>query len=404
MLQTSLLLLGCALSRYLWDINVVVASVTIGVTSFGVTCCLFIIVAGAVFESCPYQTPGASALRPVCSYVCHHVLPALHPAFISFMLSTFIHHSHCRSFLVDWWEGLPRPWFSIPNVTSLFSLLLLPIALALDVYLLGRGILWRLVGFGERVYHWWLSVFGRTNRLLVLFGRSAYRWFTTIPRARGPDQHAIISDLRCVSWTLQTSLDKLVHLATLKHLATIPELPHFDPSLVVGCFNAFINCVGIGNNRVVIPQGLEELVAVSTKCFLRTFLQLLVTDPTSSTLADLRRRYNKAFPGYMDFAGLPSCSTMTTIHLLFGGLTCYGVTRDCNAPERVQFSRGVLNSAWAEYQRTQHRKVPRRFLHFVIHSLSTDSPPPVPVVEDCLVIIAIDLGCDLSHIPAVFDG
>jgi hypothetical protein len=35
MLQVALLLLGCALSRYLWEINVTVASVVIGVTSFG---------------------------------------------------------------------------------------------------------------------------------------------------------------------------------------------------------------------------------------------------------------------------------------------------------------------------------------------------------------------------------
>ncbi|KAF9777416.1 hypothetical protein BJ322DRAFT_659378 [Thelephora terrestris] len=46
MLQAALLLLGCALSRYLWEINIVVASVVIGVTSFGVIFYLFIIIAG----------------------------------------------------------------------------------------------------------------------------------------------------------------------------------------------------------------------------------------------------------------------------------------------------------------------------------------------------------------------
>ena len=44
MLQAALLLLGCALSRYLWEINTTVASVVLGVTSIGVLLYLFIII------------------------------------------------------------------------------------------------------------------------------------------------------------------------------------------------------------------------------------------------------------------------------------------------------------------------------------------------------------------------
>jgi glucan phosphoethanolaminetransferase (alkaline phosphatase superfamily) len=49
MLQVALLLLGCALSRYLWEIDVTVASVTVAVTSSGVIFYLFIVVAGTIF-------------------------------------------------------------------------------------------------------------------------------------------------------------------------------------------------------------------------------------------------------------------------------------------------------------------------------------------------------------------
>ena len=38
MLQLALLLLGCALSRYLWEVDTAVASVVLGVTPFGVAC------------------------------------------------------------------------------------------------------------------------------------------------------------------------------------------------------------------------------------------------------------------------------------------------------------------------------------------------------------------------------
>ena len=65
MLQSALLLLGCALSRYLWEVNTTIASVVLGVTSFGLLFYLFIVIAGAVSEVCPYQTPGSYLIRPL---------------------------------------------------------------------------------------------------------------------------------------------------------------------------------------------------------------------------------------------------------------------------------------------------------------------------------------------------
>lgn len=63
MLQAALLLLGCALVRYLWEINIAVASVILGITSLGFIFYLSIVVAGTVSESCPYKTHGARILR-----------------------------------------------------------------------------------------------------------------------------------------------------------------------------------------------------------------------------------------------------------------------------------------------------------------------------------------------------
>jgi len=69
MLRASLLLLGCALCQYLWEIDVTIASVVLGVTSFGVAFYFFVVAAGAVSENCPYQTPGSRILRSVSSAV-----------------------------------------------------------------------------------------------------------------------------------------------------------------------------------------------------------------------------------------------------------------------------------------------------------------------------------------------
>ena len=63
MLQVALLLLGCALSEYLWGTSVIIAAVILTVTVFGAGFYVFIVVAGAISRSCPYQTPAAHILR-----------------------------------------------------------------------------------------------------------------------------------------------------------------------------------------------------------------------------------------------------------------------------------------------------------------------------------------------------
>jgi hypothetical protein len=86
MLQVALLLLGCALSRYLWEINITVASVVLSVTSFGLIVYIFIIAAGAASESCPYQTPGSQALR----YLRPKIQSILHPASSAMVSAAFV--------------------------------------------------------------------------------------------------------------------------------------------------------------------------------------------------------------------------------------------------------------------------------------------------------------------------
>ena len=63
MLQLALLLLGCALSLYLWGLQRTVSGVVIGITSLGVLFYIFIVVAGALYASCPYQTPGSQIIH-----------------------------------------------------------------------------------------------------------------------------------------------------------------------------------------------------------------------------------------------------------------------------------------------------------------------------------------------------
>lgn len=65
MLQSALLLLGYALSRYLWTINLTVASVVIGITCIGLAFYVFIVIAATIRDNCPFQTPASHILRSI---------------------------------------------------------------------------------------------------------------------------------------------------------------------------------------------------------------------------------------------------------------------------------------------------------------------------------------------------
>ena len=71
MLQLALLLLGCALSKYLWTISRTVAGVIITVTLFGVTSYVFLTLTAALYYNCPYQTPPSILTRTVIRYLMH---------------------------------------------------------------------------------------------------------------------------------------------------------------------------------------------------------------------------------------------------------------------------------------------------------------------------------------------
>ena len=379
MLQAALLLFGCALSRYLWGVNITIASVVVGVTSFGVLFYLFIVIAGTASDSCPYQTPSAHILR-------HHLLPFLRS--IPSNISGYIDTSYYRRKSIEWRERgrLELSWWSRRNIDEfLLPLLRLLIAPLVDVCRLVLAML--------------LSP--------VAFGRSIYYKFVAYLRMRDLDQQTSMLNLRCVSWLLQASLDKGFHLTALKYLAVMPEHACFDPSLVIGCFNVFISCILVVDDTPAMVQGLEQLASLSASCFLRTFRSFLSTKPTSSALADLRRRYNRVFsPRWVDFRDFPFRYTMVVAHIL--------VNRQCKPPrkwkwwydhrppaqELIQLAECVAEVAQVRYLRPPREKVPRWTLRFAFDSLSLDPPPPPSVVAHCLKIIALDLGCDVSNIRA----
>ena len=68
-MQASLLLLGYALARYMWDLSRTVSGVIVTFTVFGVLFYLFIVFAATVWKTCPFQTPVSFILRHIVSSI-----------------------------------------------------------------------------------------------------------------------------------------------------------------------------------------------------------------------------------------------------------------------------------------------------------------------------------------------
>ena len=366
MLQLALLLLGCALSRYLWEIDTTVASVVLGVTVFGLTFYTFIVIVGAVSANCPYQTPGARILRHI-------------PPLVLGVLCSATPNSRSIRLLAVWWDCLKGFRCSMRDVADLITIILrLPIFLAFDAYLFARAMVSVFFAAIRRVYEW----------------------------SRGPhglDPRTTALDLRCMTWILQTSLDKAIHLLTLKSLATMIIPDDFDPALIPASFNVLAGCVSIVGGKAVVTLGSEELAVASVLCCLRTLSYPTIIDPASRVFKDMQQRYTGTFPIEANFEDLPSYHRFCIIHNIFYPSRKWSKSqlRYIRRPkihwEGCEISSTehtiLIQFARFEYERNRHRKVPRWILRFAYHLLSQDPPPPASVTADYLSVIATDLGC-----------
>ena len=420
MLQAALLLLGFALSRYLWEINMTVALVVLGFTSTGVLFLLFIVVAGAASVSCPFQTPGAQILRQVPGTL-QQILDGFHhiPGFIRYIVDIYIqipdiltpttlhyildiirhildtiHHiqhipgmlhpvfsasiqgSLCYPVLIETWyvlKGLPDS-LCVASF-GLLLILLLPIWLIVDIC---KAVTWLLVN----LFHW---------------------------LEQGSEQQMALLDLHCILWTLQTSLDTPVRLSTLNYLATT-TLDNFDPALVTSCFDILFGCVKVVDSKAVITQDMGQLAAAASMCCLQTLSHLMATSPTSRAVEDTRRQYTRTFPFKTSFNGLPFSHILYIIHRIchprrakwFEPLQLWVPWEDYkpSSNEHIAVAHTLNNIAQFKSQSTGGR-APCWMLRFALHSLSQSPLHPTSVVIDSLSIVAIDLGCSPLNTTAL---
>jgi len=240
MLQLALLLLGCALSKYLWTIDHTVAGVIITVTLFGVTSYIILTLAATLYYNCPYQTPPSILTRRIIRYLTD---------------SDTIFTRSLRSLIVL----LP----SVNNLGRIFACI-------------RSGAHSALEGFGcppviaGEVEHIPLAVVVASST--QIFGDISIDW--DICRA----------DIRCISWVLDSTTDADVILSTVRFAADMIWYPEIVGALSLDILvDHFFDCMLDGQ---VIPGKSEH--ASSIGMALASVLSThLIIEPGNQVLENL---------------------------------------------------------------------------------------------------------------------
>jgi len=169
-----------------------------------------------------------------------------------------------------------------------------------------------------------------------------------------------------------------------------------NPAPAAIYLDALLSYLNVDQGRVTECPGSEQGARVASLCLLRALSGI---DSTSTAFKGIRKRYLAVIPRTANFEGLHCYYAISAIHTT---LVNSGPRRpsewtgyQSNPQEHIFFANSLAHTV---NKRRRDGKVPRWVLRFVIHSLSNDPQPPVPVIIDCLSIIAADLGCDVSHI------
>ena len=178
-------------------------------------------------------------------------------------------------------------------------------------------------------------------------------------------------------------------------LDLLDQIHQSDPDLGPGIYlDVLLRCIHVNGDRVTVHSGSEQTARVASICLLR------VLSWTTAVDRGMLERYS-VIPPNANFEGLSCRHTMSAIHALLVGRerrwldwTDY----ESRSPEYPLFANALEHAARARVSAAGSAagpKVPRWTLRFVLHSLSQDPPSPTSVIDACLSIVAIDLGCEV---------
>ena len=161
--------------------------------------------------------------------------------------------------------------------------------------------------------------------------------------------------------------------------------------------DAILSCITVNHGQVTGGPAIEEATRVASLHLLRA---LSGVDPGSTVIRGIPQHPARISSHHSNFKGLLCYHTINLIQILSTGKQeghSIGWTVHKPHPQELTLFTNTMVQVACEEGAFQG-KVPRWMLRSVLHSLSLNPPPPISVTINCLLIIAIDLGCNVSSI------
>jgi len=363
MLQLALLLLGCALSKYLWTISCTVAGVVVTVTIFGVSSYILFTLAATIYYNCPYQTPPSILTRTTIKYLTHSDTRFTH-ALRSITTPLLLMKLNCQT-LRHLCARVHRAFRSLSCIP----------------------------GIPEETGH---------IPLAVVTSLPPARIFEDIPI----DWDAYKADILCISWILSTSTDADVIYSTVRFAADTIWYPEIVGTLSPHVLaNFFFDCLLDGK---VIPGKSEHMSSIGM-ALASVLGNHLITNPENWEFRDLCRRIGEDvhWPGWSDQTLSLVVSVLQFMadigaHECALDLACrrLGMITPDNLPtmQKLWLSRVTLQALWRWRCIEGPTWVPRiHQLNSICSILTADrSRNPSILKTNCFLTMAITLGLQID--------
>ena len=363
MLQLAVLLLGCALSRYLWIISRTIAGMILAITLFGLAIYVFLSLAATVYYTCPYQTPPSVITRTIIEYI-----------------------SHSNSTFARSLQSLITP---LPSITNLRRI---PKRLRSGVRHVARAFGCTPVVTTEAEHISLASVTAAPDRV---FEDIVVDW------------EACKADVRCISWVLDSTTDiDVIFPATRFAADTIwyPEIagalsPHTLADLFFDCFLDGEIIPGKSEHAISIGMALASVLSVQ-----------LNLEPENEALEALCRRLRDHMQWQSSPAEPRSTSSLVTRVLNFVAISSpvlgfqgtsvelfRSVPDQLSTTHKLWLTRVVLQTIW-RCQRVQEPSIGLIYgIKSLFEKLMADDGRSVAILRThCFLIAAISLGLQIN--------
>ena len=338
-LQAALLLLGYALSNYLFTINNIVAGAVVGFTAFGILFYLLIASAATLSYNCPFQIPISALIRSMLRFDDEH-------------------RKHLRG-IRRWFrrifskqqEQQRRPKFVGPDTP----------------------------GVDTNGDHVELAIVSAADQQAPLFTKEI-------------DWHGYVLDSNCIVWMFEMSMCAEVMLAIMKLIPEIVWHSGIRTTPLERLYDTVLECFDHSSGHPVLIPDLRNKAYLGAKALLHLAIQrqCIGNESDKAIFTSISSRHPVLGSGrYEEDSDLES--TLGIIDRVFSDYEdMRWQTFSFSVPHHAWMGHILLYRAWDVLRKGY--SLPDDVKGFVLCSLGLEPPPPAPIVTDCLFMVGMVLG------------